>query len=363
MVLEKEHCLALFEISKSLTSARNLPAILQVIVKDATEATGAKASSVRLLDEAGRILKRTAAYGLSDAYLKKDPVEVKKSPVDQEALREGVVVITDVTTDPRWQYSEESKRERIGAVLTLSLSIHDRSLGTIRLYHLQPHEFSEAEIEFMKALASLGAIAIDNAEAYERTARRCTDLAILNEVAEEINQTLKLSEVINLAARNTARLIGVKASSIRLLDEKTGKLVLASAYGLSEAYIKKGPVEVKKSPIDQEALEGGVVTITDVTTDPRWEYPGEAKREGIASVMAAPMFIKDKAIGVLRIYTAEPHIFLDEEKELLEAIARHTAIAIENARLYELAVKSHDELVQEVWRGLPDVWSTVTGAA
>ncbi|MBE0447891.1 MAG: GAF domain-containing protein [Actinobacteria bacterium] len=363
MALEKEHCLALFEISKSLASARNLPAILQIIVKDATEATGGKASSVRLLDETGKILKRVAAYGLSDAYLKKDPVEVEKSPVDQEALRGEAVTITDVTTDPRWEYAEESKREKIGSVLTLGLSIRDMALGTIRLYFSQPHEFSETEIEFLRALASLGAIAIDNAQAYERTARRCADLAVLNEVAEEINQTLNLSEVIRLAVKNTAQLIGVKASSIRLLDEKTGKLMLASAHGLSEAYIKKGPVEVKKSPIDQEALQGEIVAITDVTTDPRWEYPEEAKREGIASVMAAPMFIKNKAVGVLRIYTAEPRIFLDEEKELLKAIARHTAIAIENARLYELAVRSHDELVQEIWRGLPDVWSTVTGAA
>ncbi len=363
MVLEKEHCLALFEISKSLASARNLPAILQVIVKDAAEATGAKASSIRLLDEIGKSLKRVAAYGLSNAYLKKDPIEVEKSPVDHEALRGKVVAITDVTADPRWLYSEESKHEKIGSVLTLSLPMHDTALGTIRLYFSQPHKFSETEIEFMTALAGLGAIAIDNARAYERTEKRCADLAVLNRVAEEINRTLNLSDVINLAAKNVAQLIGVKASSIRLLDEKTGSLKLAAAYGLSDAYIKKGPVEVKKSPIDQQALQGEIVAITDAATDPLWEYPEEAKREGIVSVMAAPMFIKNKAIGVLRIYTGQPHIFFDEEKELLEAIARHTAIAIENARLYEFAVKSHDELIQEVLRGLPDVWSTVTGAA
>jgi len=363
MILEKEHCLALFEISKSLASARNLPAILQIIVKDATGATGAKASSIRLLDETGRILRRAAAYGLSDAYLKKDAVDVEESPVDQEALRGETVAITDVSTDRRWQYSEESKQEKIGSVLTLGLAMRDTDLGTIRLYFAQPHEFSETEIEFMGALASLGAIAIDDVYAYERTAKRCADLTVLNTVAEEINQTLNLSEVIRLAVKNTARLIGVKASSIRLLDEKTGVLRLAGAYGLSEMYLKKGPVEVKKSMVDQQALKGEVVTITDVATDPRWEYPEEAKREGIASVMAAPMFIKNKAIGVLRVYTAEPHVFFDEEKELLKAIARHTAIAIENARLYELAVKSHDELVQDIWQDLPDVWSTVTGAA
>ena len=363
MALEKEQCLALFEISKSLVSARNLPAILQVIVKDATEATKAKASSIRLLDETGKVLKRAAAYGLSDAYLKKDPVEVKESPVDQAALNGEVVTIEDAASDPRWQYRDESRQEGIGSVLTLGLSIRDEALGTIRLYFTHPRKFSETEIEFMRALAGLGSVAIDGARAFERSERRCADLIILNQAAEEINMTLNPSEVLNLATRNAARLIGVKASLIRLLDEKTGALKLAAAYGLSDEYLKKGPVEIKESPIDWQALKGEVVAITDVREDPRWEYPEEAKKEGIVSVMVAPMFIKNKAVGVLRIYTAEPRIFLPEEKELLKAMARHTAIAIENARLYDLAVKSHNELIQEVWRGLPDVWSSVTGAA
>lgn len=363
MACKKERCLAFFDISRSLVSARNLPAILQIITKDATEVTNAKACSIRLLDETGEVLTRAAAYGLSDDYLRKGPIRVEESPVDQEALRGETVVIPDVTTDPRWEPTEETEQEKIRAILTLGLSIRDTMLGTIRLYYSQPHEFSSAEADFMKALASLGAIAIDDTRAYERTAMRCADLATLNTAAEEINRTLNLSEVIGLAVKNTARMIGAKASSIRLLDEKTGTLMLAGACGLSNMYITKGPVKVRKSPIDQEALQGKVVTITDVATDPRWEYPDEAQREGIASVMAAPMFIKNKAIGVLRIYTATPHVFVDEEKELLKAIARHTAIAIENARLYQLAVKSHDELMQDVWKGLPDVWSTITGAA
>lgn len=363
MILEKEHCLALFEISKSLTSARNLPAVLQVIAKDATEATKAKACSIRLLDELGNKLDLAAAYGLSDEYLKKGLVEVSKSPVDQETLQGKIVNIVDVSTDPRWEYHEEAKREGIASVLSLGLTVRDSALGTIRLYFPQPHEFTEAETEFMRALASLGALVIDDIRAQERTVRRCADLAILNRAAEEINQTLSLSEVVNLAVQNTAQMVGGKASSLRLLDEKTGMLMLVAAYGLSDEYLKKGPVQVKKSPVDREALQGDVVTITDVTADPRWEYPDEARREGIASVMAAPMSIRGKPIGVLRIYTARPRVFTEEEKELLKAIARHTAIALENARLYELAVKSHDELVQDVWKGLPNVWSSVTGAA
>ncbi len=188
----------------------------------------------------------------------------------------------------------------------------------------------------------------------------CLDLL---EISGSLISARSLPTILQTIVKYAAEATNAKASSIRLLDETGEILKRAAAYGLSDAYLKKDPVEIERSPIDQKVLQGEVVTITDVTGDPRWRYPEEAKREGIVSVMAAPMFIKNKTIGVLRVYTAEPHIFPDEEKELLKAIARHTAVAIENARLYELAVKNYDELVQEVWRGLPDVWSTVTGAA
>jgi sigma-B regulation protein RsbU (phosphoserine phosphatase) len=123
--------------------------------------------------------------------------------------------------------------------------------------------------------------------------------------------------------------------------------VIKSVYGLSEKYLKKGPVTIGASTIDRAALSGQTVYIGDMGTDERVIYPEEAKQEGIVSSLVAGMRYKERPIGVLRVYTAERHEFSDFERKLLESIASQAAVAIENARLQEEAVEK-DRLERQV---------------
>jgi GAF domain-containing protein len=187
-------------------------------------------------------------------------------------------------------------------------------------------------------------------------------ITTLLNIAKALTSARNLPAVLNYVVSSIANLFRAKACSIRLINEANKTLELAAAFGLSDHYLKKGPVEIEKSLVDKEALEGATVFIRDVTKDIRWQYPEEAKREGIVSVMVAPLVVKKKKVGVIRVYLDRPHKFSSSEQQFLKAIARHASIALENARLYELALKNYDQLVQEVWQGLPDVWGTVVGA-
>ena len=80
-----------------------------------------------------------------------------------------------------------------------------------------------------------------------------------------------------------------KQASVRLLDRSGQILELAAVHGLSKNYLEKGPVEVAKSPIDRQVLQGQIVQIEDVTEDPRFQYPMEAQQEGIKSVICVPL--------------------------------------------------------------------------
>jgi GAF domain-containing protein len=351
----------LLNIAKALTSARNLPAVLNYVVSSIANLFRTKACSIRLINEANKTLELAAAFGLSDRYLKKGPVEIEKSLVDKEALEGATVFIRDVTQDMRWQYPEEAKREGIHSVLCTPLLFRDRAIGTLRIYSSTARDFESSEIEMLKILADLAATAIENARVHKAFEDHCANLEILNEVAEKINMSLQPKEVAGLIVEHTAKALGVKACSLGLLDEKGKILALAAASGLG-SYLRKGSVEVEKSLLDKEALKGKVAFIENAQTDFRWPFPEEAKQEGIFSVMVAPLVVKKRRVGVIRIYSDKPHKFSASEQQFLKAIARHASIALENARLYELALKNYDQLVQEVWQGLPDVWGTVVGA-
>ncbi|MGB9681535.1 MAG: GAF domain-containing protein [bacterium] len=182
----------------------------------------------------------------------------------------------------------------------------------------------------------------------------------LYQVTKTITSTLELDEVLRLITEQTVKSINVKACSIRLLDEDKKTLRIMAAYGLSEDYLKKGPVEIEKSLIDKEVLEGKVVTIKDATKDAKFQYPEEAEKEGIRSVLCVPLQVKDRIIGVMRVYTSNIHNFTQTEIEFLTALASSAAIAIENAKLYNLLRKNYDRLYNDFMQWY-DSWSIAVG--
>ena len=157
----------------------------------------------------------------------------------------------------------------------------------------------------------------------------------LYDIAKAVTSTLNFTEVLNTIAQLATKAMNAKACSIRLLDEDRRQLWAAAAYGLSEEYLAKGPVDLDKSLVDRGALRGKPVPVLDVTKDPGFQYPEEAKKEGIRSVLCVPLSVREKPIGVLRLYTGEIHRFTDEEINFLSTLASEGAVAIENARTYQ----------------------------
>lgn len=174
--------------------------------------------------------------------------------------------------------------------------------------------------------------------------KECAYYRTLYEVAKGINSSLEPVTVLRAIVEQVAKALDAKACSIRLLDRKGLTLLASTSYGLSKGYLRKGPVEVAKSKLDQETLTGAVVQIEDASNDPRFQYPDAAKEEGIASVMALPLTVEGRAIGVLRLYCAAKRAFDQSEIDFATAIANLSAIAIENARLHQ-ALKTDYELL------------------
>jgi GAF domain-containing protein len=106
-----------------------------------------------------------------------------------------------------------------------------------------------------------------------------------------------------------------------------------------------------------EALSGRPVAIFDATTDPRLQYPEEAKAEGIATMVVIPMVSKGKVIGVMRLVTGEPREFTMDEVDFACAVAELGAQAISNAKMYEARTKELNFL-----KGLLEVSKAVNSA-
>jgi len=134
------------------------------------------------------------------------------------------------------------------------------------------------------------------------------------------------------------KIVGVKACSIRLLDEDAGDLVMRSTYGLSEAYRNKGVVS-KSDPVVEAAFAGQAVVLDDMRVDGRVKYKEATVKEGLVSQLTVAMQFKGQAIGVLRLYSPRPKRFEEDDINLARAVASQCAVAITNARLYSKAIE------------------------
>ena len=168
-------------------------------------------------------------------------------------------------------------------------------------------------------------------------------------VAQATVSSLDLEEVLANVARSVTEVLEVKACSIRLLSRDRQTLGMRVAYGLSDRYLSKGPVERRQSPLDQDALQGKVVTIPRVADDPRFQYPRAAEEEGIVSIVVVPLTAKGEVIGVMRAYTGQPHDFTEREIEFAQAVADLAALSIMNARLYEESQRAFTDMTALLW--------------
>lgn len=178
----------------------------------------------------------------------------------------------------------------------------------------------------------------------------------LYEAAAAVNSARTTECVLNTLAESVTKALEARACSLMLLTPDRKTLLHTAAYGLSEQFVQKGPVSADKSIA--EALQGKPVSILNVAEDERVQYPEQDKQEGIASILCVPMTLREEIIGVVRVYTAQPRHFAEDDIHLVQAVANLGAIALENATLFESCQKDRQALRGEVreWRAAFGVW-------
>ncbi|MCC6188069.1 MAG: GAF domain-containing protein [Anaerolineales bacterium] len=159
-------------------------------------------------------------------------------------------------------------------------------------------------------------------------------LEVLGQLSEAINASFSEAEVLSSILEHIVRDLGYKAATLRLLDEEKQVLGLKAAFGVSGDYLAKGDVAPSQSGVDQEALQGRRVAVDDVRSDARFQYGQAAAREGLAGQLVVPLSVYRRVIGVLHVYTAEPHTFQPLEEALLAVVGNLAAQAIQRARIF-----------------------------
>jgi len=164
----------------------------------------------------------------------------------------------------------------------------------------------------------------------------------LSKISRAIASDLYLDDILKLIVTITAQLIGSNICSISLLNEKGDKLIIKATQSISNEYNKKPPLSVGEGIAGKVVKLNQPIAVKDVTREKEYKYHDIAKKEGLCSLLCAPLAVKGKVIGVINCYTSKPYEFTKMDIDIITYIANQAAVAIENT---ELMVKT--KVIQE----------------
>ena len=341
MIEKSEYFKTFCKIGHAFGTTIEKEKLLNLIVDSAVETMDLKAACLWLADEETGRFHVAAQKGLSEKYFQ---AWLGSDKIFSTLGEDGYLYAEDATIDPRLEDHEGKKAEGIASMLIVPVHVRDRMIGVLSLYTGEKRAFSEDEIEFLKALADQGGVAVLNNRLVERIRKYST---LFLDLASKINSSLDIREILRSLSEETCKTLGMKGVVIRLYNEDTGNLDLVASYGMSDEYLNKGPVSAERSVA--EAFKGKTVVIENVASDDRLQYKEATLKEEIRSMVCAPIRSREQVIGVMRLCSEKARKYPEEFLTLVNALAHTGALAIQNASMYLTLQKDKQNLEEDGW--------------
>jgi signal transduction histidine kinase len=204
----------------------------------------------------------------------------------------------------------------------------------------QPAAATPEGAEIQRRADELMALAVQNARLFEAEQRQRQLAESLREVAFVLSSSLDKATVIAKILEQLGRVISSDGAALFLQEGED--LVLVAGNSIKPSLIGTHLPVSHPNPGARVFRQKSLIIVDDVKNDPGWEIWFEAYP--IRSWMGAPLFVGEKAIGVLTTDNFKVNTYTVEDGQNLQTFANHAAVAIENARLFEAAEKANREL-------------------
>jgi len=327
------------------SSLEELDPLFQTILENAVRVCGAKFGTMNLYD--GEKFAFVAGHNVPREYAE---TQLNKPFVPHPRGGLGTVAATHRSVHIKDIRTQEPYLEGNPAVVAISdlagartiaivpMLKDDNLVGTLAIYRQEVSPFTEKQITLLGNFAKQAVIAIENHR-------------LLKELRESLQQQTATAEVLKVISRSAFDLPTVLqtliASAARQCDadqatvtrQKSGAFYRGEFYGFSQEFIdfvRDVPVKPERgNAIGRTLLEGVIVHIPDVMTDPDYTF-AEAQRIGeFRTMLCVPMMRDGVTIGVFTLTRSEVRPFTDKQIDLVTTFADQAAIAIENVRLFE----------------------------
>jgi two-component system, NtrC family, sensor histidine kinase KinB len=198
--------------------------------------------------------------------------------------------------------------------------------------------FTKEEISALEALAGEAALAVERAQSSTSLAEALERERIVGEIARKIRSELDLDDVLRVAVEETAHAADATRAFIRLGEPGEPMPVLAEWDAPGTAPVG---AEAPNLPVlNLAARERRTVAVADIDDAPELRDPSlgtidSLRALGTRAVLATPILVFDRVIGVFGLHRSDLHHWTLPEQTLLESVAREVGLAIHTAQLLE----------------------------
>jgi signal transduction protein with GAF and PtsI domain len=326
-------------------SKLDLKWILGEIVNIVNDMTKADSVFIYLFDEKKKLLVLAASKTPHQNELGEVSLKIGEGITGWVAKENKPVAIKkNAYRDSRFRNFDVLPEDQYEAFLSVPIIYKGDPVGVINVQHKKPHAYAVNTVSLISIIAKQIGGVIENARLYEERRKKALQFDSLIKVSQFITSQGYLNEILNLIVVVTAKMLNSKICSIMLLDQKGDELVIKATQSLSEEYKKKPNIKVNVSLSGEVIKTKKPIVIYDVRDEKRYYYRDLAVKENLTSMLSVPMIVRDKAIGIINIYTKEHYSFAQEEIEILQMVANQAAVAVENTKLMDEALKAKEAL-------------------
>jgi sigma-B regulation protein RsbU (phosphoserine phosphatase) len=336
---QQEVVATLFELGREVTSVLDLDELLRRIPRLIARLTTFTVFSVYLLDQRQEELYIAYAEGYPEEVVRTFRLKVGEGIVGTAVAEQRPILVNDVHDEPR----SRSIVQGVKAQLAVPLRNKNRVIGALNLLSDRAGAFTQADEDILAQFGVHIAQAIVNARLFERERDYIATLETLTEIARDVAAILDVDELLSRIAILVKRVIDYRTFGILLINDATNQLEpkVALQYGEKTSMLN---IHVGDGLVGYAALHKEVVLVDDVSKDPRY-IPVV---EDVRSELVIPLLLQDRCIGVIDLESPELGAFSTRHADILRILAGQTAVAIENARLYETVRDDERRLEREI---------------
>lgn len=202
---------------------------------------------------------------------------------------------------------------------------------------------SKATLDLVTRQATL---ALHNLQLAGTIKSNLAEAMALQRITQAITRSLDFDKVASTLLRHTRKLFEVDAAALMLTNSETNEFYIDQAIGLSDEYIASIHIPASSEITSQLIKAAAPLQIYDITRSPISSQPKLTKREGIASILLAPIFSGGQPVGALTLLSKAPRHFSHAELHFSQSLAEQAGIAFANAHLHSNLQKASNEIEQ-----------------